>query len=43
VLARHDLGDHVGLWLEPFEAEDRGGDPDLGFQTAKNIDPGHEP
>jgi flavin reductase (DIM6/NTAB) family NADH-FMN oxidoreductase RutF len=43
VLARHDLGDHVGLWLEPFEAEDRGGDPDLGFQAAKTIHPGHEP
>ena len=41
VLARHDLGDHVGLWLEPVEAEDNGGDPDLGFQSAKTIDPGH--
>jgi flavin reductase (DIM6/NTAB) family NADH-FMN oxidoreductase RutF len=41
VLDRIDLGDHVGLWLEPFEAEDRGGRPDLGFQAAKQIDPGH--
>jgi flavin reductase (DIM6/NTAB) family NADH-FMN oxidoreductase RutF len=41
VLDRIDLGDHVGLWLEPFEAEDRGGNPDLGFQSAKPIDPGH--
>jgi flavin reductase (DIM6/NTAB) family NADH-FMN oxidoreductase RutF len=43
VLERLDLGDHVGLWLDPFEAEDRGGDPDLGFQAAKHIHPGHEP
>jgi flavin reductase (DIM6/NTAB) family NADH-FMN oxidoreductase RutF len=41
VLARHDLGDHVGLWLEPIEAHDNGGMPDLGFQSAKDIHPGH--
>jgi flavin reductase (DIM6/NTAB) family NADH-FMN oxidoreductase RutF len=41
VLDRHDLGDHVGLWLEPFAAEDDGGDPGLGFQSVKQIDPGH--
>lgn len=41
VLDRFDLGDHVGLWLEPSAAEDRGGTPDLGFQAAKRIDPGH--
>ena len=41
VLDRHDLGDHVGLWLEPFDAEDDGGDVDLGFQSAKDIEPGH--
>jgi flavin reductase (DIM6/NTAB) family NADH-FMN oxidoreductase RutF len=41
VLERIDLGDHVGLWLEPIEAVDRGGMPDLGFQAAKQIDPGH--
>jgi flavin reductase (DIM6/NTAB) family NADH-FMN oxidoreductase RutF len=41
VLDRHDLGDHVGLWLEPIEARDDGGDPDLGYQKAKQIDPGH--
>jgi flavin reductase (DIM6/NTAB) family NADH-FMN oxidoreductase RutF len=41
VLARHDLGDHVGLWLEPIAAQDNGGLPDLGFQDAKDIHPGH--
>ena len=41
VLERVPLGDHLGLLLEPFEGEDRGGAPDLGFQDAKGIDPGH--
>lgn len=41
VLDRFDLGDHVGLWLEPVEAEDNGGVPDLGFQSVKQIEPGH--
>lgn len=41
VLDRHDLGDHVGLWLEPTDAKYNGGNPDLGFQDAKGIDPGH--
>jgi flavin reductase (DIM6/NTAB) family NADH-FMN oxidoreductase RutF len=41
VLDRFDLGDHVGLWLDPFEAHDNGGDPDLSFQDVKHIDPGH--
>lgn len=41
VLDRFDLGDHVGLWLEPTSAEDRGGPVDLGFQDVKDIDPGH--
>ena len=40
-LDRFDLGDHVGLWLEPVEAEDKGGDVDFGFQAAKAIEPGH--
>lgn len=43
VLQRLALGDHLGLLLEPFEGEDRGGDPALGFQAAKSIEPGHEP
>jgi flavin reductase (DIM6/NTAB) family NADH-FMN oxidoreductase RutF len=41
VLARHDLGDHVGMLLEPLE----GGRDDhvsvLTFQQAKAIDAGH--
>jgi flavin reductase (DIM6/NTAB) family NADH-FMN oxidoreductase RutF len=41
VLDRLDLGDHVGLWLEPVAAEDHGRPADLGFQTAKGIQPGH--
>jgi flavin reductase (DIM6/NTAB) family NADH-FMN oxidoreductase RutF len=41
VLDRHDLGDHVGLWLEPIAAEDRGGAVDLGFQEVRGIHPGH--
>jgi flavin reductase (DIM6/NTAB) family NADH-FMN oxidoreductase RutF len=41
VLDRLDLGDHTGLWLQPFEAQDNGGTPDLGFQSAKDIHPGH--
>jgi flavin reductase (DIM6/NTAB) family NADH-FMN oxidoreductase RutF len=41
VLDRFDLGDHVGLWLDPFDGEDRGRAPDLGFQAAKRIEPGH--
>jgi hypothetical protein len=41
VLERLDLGDHMGLWLAPAEAEDAGDPVDLGFQSAKDIDPGH--
>lgn len=41
VLERHDLGDHVGLLLDPVAAEDDGRDPDMGFQSVKQIDPGH--
>jgi flavin reductase (DIM6/NTAB) family NADH-FMN oxidoreductase RutF len=41
VLDRLDLGDHVGLWLEPTAAEDRDGTVNLGFQDVKSVDPGH--
>ena len=41
VLERRALGDHLGLWLEPTAAEDRGGAVGLGFQDVKEIDPGH--
>ncbi len=43
VLARHDLGDHVGFWLDPFAARFQdGGEDHLYFQEVKDvIDPGH--
>jgi flavin reductase (DIM6/NTAB) family NADH-FMN oxidoreductase RutF len=43
IVERVDFGDHEGMVLEPFFAEE---DPDggqLGFHRAKRIDPGHEP
>ncbi len=43
VRERLDLGDHLGLLLEPFAAEDRGGPLDLGFQDVKSVEPGHAP
>ena len=42
ILERFDLGDHVGHLLEPIEAE-RGRDQDeMGFQEARDIEPGHD-
>lgn len=41
VLERYDLGDHVGLRLEPAESDDRGGLLNLGFQDVKSVEPGH--
>jgi flavin reductase (DIM6/NTAB) family NADH-FMN oxidoreductase RutF len=41
ILERHDGGDHVALFLEPVQTEDRGGPVDLGFQSVKQVDPGH--
>jgi flavin reductase (DIM6/NTAB) family NADH-FMN oxidoreductase RutF len=41
VLDRLDLGDHAGLWLDPFAVEDRGGAVNLGFQAVKPVEPGH--
>ncbi len=43
ILERHDLGDHVGFWLDPFEARH---EPDVEqnvyFQEVKtDIEPGH--
>jgi flavin reductase (DIM6/NTAB) family NADH-FMN oxidoreductase RutF len=42
ILERSDLGDHTGFLLEPIEAE-KGEriEQDLGFQDAKDIEPGH--
>jgi flavin reductase (DIM6/NTAB) family NADH-FMN oxidoreductase RutF len=42
VLERLDLGDHLGLLLEPIAVEDRGGPVDLGFQAVKAVEPGHK-
>ena len=36
-------GDHTALLLAPIEAEAAGDDDELGFQEAKDIEPGHEP
>jgi len=41
VLERLDLGDHEGFLLEPIAVELGEEDPDLGFQEAKDIEPGH--
>jgi flavin reductase (DIM6/NTAB) family NADH-FMN oxidoreductase RutF len=41
VLARVDLGDHVGHLLEPIAARHEGGTEALGFQEARDIDAGH--
>jgi flavin reductase (DIM6/NTAB) family NADH-FMN oxidoreductase RutF len=42
ILRRVDLGDHVGLVLEPFFAEEDEDSGQLGFHRAKRIEPGHE-
>ena len=41
ILRRIDFGDHVGMVLEPFLAEDHEDGGQLGFLRAKRIDPGH--
>jgi flavin reductase (DIM6/NTAB) family NADH-FMN oxidoreductase RutF len=44
VLERLDLGDHTGFVLEPFAGEKRRPTiSQLGFQVAKDWEPGHEP
>lgn len=40
IVARFDLGDHVGHLLEPFEAEFEQGEV-MYFQRVKDVDPGH--
>ena len=42
ILERVDFGDHVGLVLEPFFAEEDERSGQLGFHRAKRIEPGHE-
>lgn len=42
ILARHDLGDHVGFWLGPLEAHYEPDAQNLYFQEVKTvIEPGH--
>ena len=41
VLARVDLGDHVGHLLEPVAAQQEGDAEPLGFQEARDIEAGH--
>ncbi len=40
IVARHDLGDHMGFLLEPFEAHHEAGEV-VYFQRVKDVDPGH--
>jgi flavin reductase (DIM6/NTAB) family NADH-FMN oxidoreductase RutF len=40
VRARHDLGDHMGFLLEPFEVRYEPGEVEY-FQRVKDVDPGH--
>jgi flavin reductase (DIM6/NTAB) family NADH-FMN oxidoreductase RutF len=41
ILARVDLGDHVGHLLEPIAGRHEGHTHELGFQEARDIDAGH--
>ncbi len=40
IVARHDLGDHMGFLLEPFVAHHEAGEV-VYFQRVKDVDPGH--
>lgn len=42
VLERLDTGDHVGHLLDPFLASAGEWSGQLGFQTVKDLEPGHE-
>jgi flavin reductase (DIM6/NTAB) family NADH-FMN oxidoreductase RutF len=42
ILARHDLGDHIGFLLDPIEAHSSPDFDEFTFHRAKRIDPGHE-
>jgi flavin reductase (DIM6/NTAB) family NADH-FMN oxidoreductase RutF len=42
ILERIDFGDHMGMVLEPFFAEEDEQSGQLGFHRAKRIEPGHE-
>jgi flavin reductase (DIM6/NTAB) family NADH-FMN oxidoreductase RutF len=42
IVERVPFGDHLGMVLEPFFAEEDADAGQLGFHRAKRIDPGHE-
>jgi flavin reductase (DIM6/NTAB) family NADH-FMN oxidoreductase RutF len=42
ILERVDFGDHKGMVLEPFYADEDEASGQLGFHRAKRIEPGHE-
>jgi flavin reductase (DIM6/NTAB) family NADH-FMN oxidoreductase RutF len=42
IVERIPFGDHLGMVLEPFFAEEHSSHGQLGFHRAKRIDPGHE-
>jgi flavin reductase (DIM6/NTAB) family NADH-FMN oxidoreductase RutF len=42
IVERVGFGDHVGMVLEPFYADEDEASGQLGFRRAKRIDPGHE-
>lgn len=43
ILARHDLGDHVGFLLDPIAANSGTPLDEFTFHRARRIEPGHEP
>ncbi|MEA2409129.1 MAG: hypothetical protein QOE69_3248 [Thermoleophilaceae bacterium] len=42
IAQRIDFGDHTGMVLDPFYADEDPESGQLGFHRAKRIDPGHE-
>ena len=42
VVARHELGDHVGFLLEPLRVEAYDGGPALDFEEVADLEPGHD-
>jgi flavin reductase (DIM6/NTAB) family NADH-FMN oxidoreductase RutF len=43
IVERLDAGDHVGHLLDLFEAAAGAWSGQIGFQSVKDLDPGHEP
>jgi flavin reductase (DIM6/NTAB) family NADH-FMN oxidoreductase RutF len=42
IIERVDFGDHTGMVLDPFYADEDEASGQLGFHRAKRIEPGHE-